>query len=107
MNFKQKMSKKVKLADLFGWQCYWCECDLSIEGSTLDHLIPKSRGGSNSLENLRLTCRSCNQSRGNSLYPLKNFSLEVKNAAKDSRVKHRHSLLKVNKDPKFVHLPTT
>ncbi|WP_083637061.1 HNH endonuclease [Leptolyngbya sp. 'hensonii'] len=35
----------------------------------LDHLKPKSRVGSNSLENLRLACLPCNNSRGNSLYP--------------------------------------
>ncbi|MBN3899864.1 MAG: HNH endonuclease [Nostoc sp. NOS(2021)] len=35
----------------------------------MDHLLPKSRGGSDSLENLRFSCFSCNNSRGNSLYP--------------------------------------
>jgi 5-methylcytosine-specific restriction endonuclease McrA len=44
-------------------------CCLPEEKLTLDHLKPKSRGGSNSLENLRLACFPCNNSRGNSLYP--------------------------------------
>ncbi|MBD2236316.1 HNH endonuclease [Aulosira sp. FACHB-113] len=36
---------------------------------TIEHLLPKSLGGSNSLSNLRLACFSCNNSRGNSLLP--------------------------------------
>ncbi|MCY7274406.1 MAG: HNH endonuclease [Phormidesmis sp. CAN_BIN44] len=52
-----------------GSQCWWCRCYLPSEKLTLDHLRPRSRGGSNSLENLRLACLSCNRSRGNSPYP--------------------------------------
>jgi len=69
MNPKQKRAKKAQLVDEFGSRCWWCGCDLPEKDLTLDHLKPKSRGGSNSLENLRLSCVSCNRSRGNSLYP--------------------------------------
>ncbi|WCM21394.1 HNH endonuclease [Paraburkholderia bryophila] len=31
---------------------------------TLDHVMPKSRGGSDDFENLALACRSCNSSKG-------------------------------------------
>ncbi|WP_375338946.1 HNH endonuclease [Ancylothrix sp. D3o] len=69
MNPQQKRSKKQKLIALFGAKCWWC-CECLPENQlTLDHLIPKSRGGSNSPENLRLACEKCNKSRGNSLYP--------------------------------------
>ncbi|WP_368492333.1 HNH endonuclease [Cutibacterium sp.] len=30
-----------------------------------DHIIPYSRGGSDRLDNIRVICRRCNQSRGN------------------------------------------
>jgi 5-methylcytosine-specific restriction endonuclease McrA len=69
MSSKQKYSKKQKLIIVYGSCCWWCRCDFSEDKLTLDHLIPKSRGGSNSLENLRLACFPCNKSRGNSLYP--------------------------------------
>jgi 5-methylcytosine-specific restriction endonuclease McrA len=71
MNSKQKKHKIAKLIELFGnpTRCYWCGCTLSREQITLDHLMPRSEGGSNSLENLRLTCFSCNNQRGNSLFP--------------------------------------
>ena len=31
----------------------------------VDHIIPHSLGGTDTAENLRVICRSCNQSRGN------------------------------------------
>jgi len=71
MNPKQKRAKKAQLIDEFGSRCWWCGYILPTQKLTLDHLKPKSRGGSNSLENLRLACLPCNRSRGNSLYPPK------------------------------------
>lgn len=32
--------------------------------ATIDHLVPKSAGGSNELPNLVLACRACNQAKG-------------------------------------------
>jgi 5-methylcytosine-specific restriction endonuclease McrA len=69
MNTQQKRKKKQKLLDEFGSLCFWCGRKFPLDKLTLDHLKPKSRGGSNSDENLRLTCCPCNQSRGNSLFP--------------------------------------
>jgi 5-methylcytosine-specific restriction endonuclease McrA len=69
MNTKQKRKKRNKLIDEYGSRCWWCGRDLPQEQLTLDHLKPTSKGGSNSLENLRLACRECNSSRGNSLFP--------------------------------------
>jgi 5-methylcytosine-specific restriction endonuclease McrA len=50
---------------LLKWEyhCAYCgakDCPLEIE-----HIIPKSRGGSNRLSNLTLACHSCNQKKGN------------------------------------------
>jgi len=69
MTPKQKRARKNQLISEFGSHCWWCKDCLPSEKLTLDHLKPKSRGGSNSLENLRLACFLCNNSRGNSLYP--------------------------------------
>ncbi|MGB3636178.1 MAG: HNH endonuclease [Rivularia sp. (in: cyanobacteria)] len=65
MNSKQKWSKKAQLLSEYGSCCCWCGCCLPAEKLTLEHLKPKSKGGSNSLENLRLACVPCNKSRGN------------------------------------------
>ncbi len=69
MNSKQKRAKTTQLLREFGSQCFWCGCDLLSGTRTLEHLRPKSKGGSNSPENLRLACFPCNNSRGDSLFP--------------------------------------
>ncbi|MBW4661177.1 MAG: HNH endonuclease [Drouetiella hepatica Uher 2000/2452] len=69
MNPRQRKVRKTQLVSEYGSCCWWCDCKLPSEQLTLDHLKPKSKGGSNSLENLRLACRPCNSSRGNSLFP--------------------------------------
>ncbi len=75
MNPKQKRNKKQQLIDFYGSYCWWCRQNTPQTNLTFDHLLPKSRGGSNSFENLRLSCFPCNNSRGNSLYP----PLRIKN----------------------------
>ncbi|TVQ23288.1 MAG: HNH endonuclease [Leptolyngbya sp. DLM2.Bin15] len=69
MTSKQRRAKKARLLKEFGSSCWWCRRCFPAKQLTLDHLKPKSLGGSNSLENLRLSCSPCNHSRGNSLYP--------------------------------------
>ena len=69
MNPKQKQSKKRKLIELYGHYCWWCGQCLPPEKLTIEHLLPRSHRGTNSFENLRISCFPCNNSRGNSLYP--------------------------------------
>lgn len=48
-----------------GNQCAWCGVTFTDENpSTLDHVIPRSRGGSNHIRNLVLACNDCQQQRG-------------------------------------------
>lgn len=69
MNCRQKKQKKQILIEKYGCLCYWCSKELPENELTLDHLNPISKGGSHSLENLRLACKYCNNKRGNSFYP--------------------------------------
>jgi hypothetical protein len=39
-----------------------------VDAPCIDHVIPRSRGGSNDLSNLVLCCRSCNSSKGTAHY---------------------------------------
>ncbi len=51
-----------------GFACAYCGTDLKNAAPrdvTLDHLLPRSLGGSNASGNLVTACRSCNSSRGN------------------------------------------
>lgn len=46
----------------FNRQCIYCDArDTSLE---VEHIVPKSRGGSNRVSNLGLACRPCNQKKG-------------------------------------------
>jgi hypothetical protein len=47
--------------------CQWCNCPLTRNTSTTDHVIPRSRGGTNDWGNLCLACGPCNQARKNDL----------------------------------------
>jgi 5-methylcytosine-specific restriction endonuclease McrA len=59
---KRSVQRKVYKRD--GRRC--CNCG-STERLTIDHIVPRSRGGSNALDNLQVLCHDCNQAKGNSL----------------------------------------
>ena len=42
------------------WTCQYCGDKVTLENITLDHFIPKSKGGQNNKENLRTCCLMCN-----------------------------------------------
>lgn len=43
--------------------CYYCGVPLTQSTRTIDHVLPLSRGGTNSKENKVLCCRRCNISK--------------------------------------------
>jgi 5-methylcytosine-specific restriction endonuclease McrA len=45
--------------------CQYCSCKLTSKNSTVDHVLPKSRGGLNSWTNLVASCHPCNLRKGN------------------------------------------
>lgn len=47
--------------------CQYCGVQLPLEGFTFDHVIPRSRGGRTTWENVVTACSSCNLKKGNSL----------------------------------------
>ena len=48
-------------------RCYWCCALLTNKPYHIDHLIPRAKGGSNDISNLRLSCVSCNLSKSATL----------------------------------------
>jgi HNH endonuclease len=44
--------------------CVWCGRELWRSDLTAEHLLPRSRGGHGTLENLTVACRRCNRARG-------------------------------------------
>ena len=45
-------------------QCQYCSIFLPKEELTLDHVLPRSKGGKNSWTNLVAACKKCNQKKG-------------------------------------------
>jgi 5-methylcytosine-specific restriction endonuclease McrA len=41
-------------------KCSYCGKEITQKESTIDHIIPKSKGGSNTWENICLACKPCN-----------------------------------------------
>lgn len=61
-----------------GWKCVWCSCHVTIGlrilkpelrellhsgDASIDHVVPRSRGGSNNPRNLITCCVTCNAKR--------------------------------------------
>ena len=53
-----------ELIERDGPSCVWCGRELWRRDLTLEHLIPRSRGGHMTAENAVVACRSCNRRRG-------------------------------------------
>ncbi|MEG4144084.1 MULTISPECIES: HNH endonuclease [unclassified Microcoleus] len=69
MSPASRRNKRRQLLELYGNRCHWCKKSMQKSERTIEHLQPKSLGGSNALPNLRLACFTCNNSRGNSPFP--------------------------------------
>jgi 5-methylcytosine-specific restriction endonuclease McrA len=46
-----------------GARCAYCGRREKLRRLTIDHRLPKSRGGSNGLDNLVLACTACNHAK--------------------------------------------
>ncbi len=47
--------------------CYWCNTPLTLDDSTLEHIIPLARGGLDNANNRALACKPCNHERGSDM----------------------------------------
>ena len=61
---RRKITRKAVLAR-DSWTCQYC--GTSKPGLTVDHVIPRSRGGKSVWENIVAACASCNRRKGNRL----------------------------------------
>lgn len=73
------------LLEKFNRKCCYCgKTDTPLE---IEHITPKSRGGSNRVSNLCLACRSCNVSKGNQTateFGFPNIQAHAKKPLKDA-----------------------
>ena len=47
------------------YMCQYCGCELTKENCTIDHIIPRSRGGKHEWKNVTSCCLRCNRKKGN------------------------------------------
>lgn len=71
---KAERSKARDLRKTRWWQqktssgtCYYCDEAVGFKNLTMDHVIPLSRGGSSSKDNLVPCCKECNIKKSNYL----------------------------------------
>lgn len=61
--------------------CQYCSVKVSMSNATIDHVIPKSRGGGHTWENLVIACSKCNGKKGSRLLEECSMKLNTKPAA--------------------------
>lgn len=54
------MTKRALIQSKFGNRCAYCGKELDYNAVTLDHVIPKSKGGTREESNLYPACQKCN-----------------------------------------------
>jgi 5-methylcytosine-specific restriction endonuclease McrA len=68
----ERVTPKYKLWLMQEGRCRWCGEVMRLRGPgpdvvTIDHVIPRSKGGSDDIDNLVGACRLCNNRRGDTV----------------------------------------
>jgi 5-methylcytosine-specific restriction endonuclease McrA len=72
-----------KILERDNWKCYICGCDTPEElrgtcednAPEIDHVIPLSKGGGHTKDNVRCCCRRCNREKSNEIYTPRQLNL--------------------------------
>ena len=64
---KRRNARVQAVTSAWGTICYICRQDVTTEGH-IDHVIPRFLGGTDNLDNLRLTHARCNLVKGKNLW---------------------------------------
>lgn len=68
MNVGKDANTRIRVAERAGWKCFWCDQSVRMDmgwqnSATIEHVLPKSQGGTNKLSNLTCACYRCNRLR--------------------------------------------
>jgi hypothetical protein len=58
---------RESIFEAWGWKCAYCEKELCKHTATIDHIIPKHKGGHSTRNNLACCCSSCNNAKSSAL----------------------------------------
>ena len=85
MSYRDKYFKYNKGSLLGRYKCSHCGRKFRKKYIDIDHIVPRSRGGTNDLSNLQALCRYCNRSKGNNTDETKSDirALRRKNGGRD------------------------
>ena len=66
---KRKQKRKIYFYSLRHTRCHYCCVQLNYaqgfsNSATVEHIIPKSKGGTLRIENTLIVCKTCNAKRG-------------------------------------------
>ena len=62
-SFRRKITRRAVFAR-DGWECQYCGARTSL---TVDHVIPRSKGGGSGWDNIVASCAPCNRRKGDRL----------------------------------------
>ena len=77
-SFRNIKCSRKKIWERDGQRCAYCLKSLQYKDSTLDHLMPVSRGGRTDWTNMVCSCIKCNQYKGDRTPEEANMPLQVK-----------------------------
>jgi len=63
--FKKATANRKNILRRDNYCCQYCGIELCDKTATLDHIVPKSKGGSSTWVNLVASCKDCNLFKGN------------------------------------------
>jgi hypothetical protein len=67
---RHRRNMRATLLRLHGPFCWLCGKEIVDEAPTLDHIVPRSKGGRGAIVNMRLAHRSCNERRSSGPVPV-------------------------------------
>jgi len=62
-----KVARRYEIYERDKGICYLCNKKVEFKSYEADHIIPISRGGEHSMQNLAVTCMRCNRSKGSKI----------------------------------------
>ena len=66
--FQTKLSfSRLAVFKRDNYHCSYCGCFVRPNSITVDHILPKSRGGTSTFDNCVAACRDCNRRKANKL----------------------------------------
>ena len=61
---REPLINRHAIYDRDGGKCAYCQKSLSRQEATMDHIVPKSKGGQTTWLNIVLSCTPCNTKKG-------------------------------------------